>query len=410
MLSKKRNRRRYRKRSADSSREFKLCIRSLPPNLTEEQFISTLQENNIDVHSFQKSFYYVQGHYSSKVFKKQTLSRAYIQLDSFETIQSLSKTIRTCRFIDDLDNSMIPDLQISPFVKKWVSPNEVNPIQGTIQKDHVFQTFVKSWKLINEDETNSLQFKNLSVIAPLRKELEREEKMEEELNGRKQRALIELAGDPTSEEKKKRIKKIKKKLRLLEKKRKLKRAKAKNKDNPDEKDVSKDKSEVEKPKKSKSKHKSKSKSKPKSKSEPKSSKFDTATTEKSAVTSEEKPKKKILLKPKKDDVPKPEMPADSEVTKRARRKKSKKHKDKDKDVKKDLTSKETKETPSKVTPKVKIKSKSANVEEMKSEKRKQENTKPEKNPSSESDKKAKSKRKSRKGRQSDGPKHKDKPT
>ena len=332
MLPRKRNRRRYRKRTGPVSREYKLCVRLLPPNLTEEQFINTLEEHGIKIDLFKESFYYVQGHYSHKIFKKPTLSRAYIQLDSLDTIRSLIDGIKTCRFIDDLDNSMVPDLQISPFVKKTTSACDTNPIEGTILKDHVFQTFAKSWKLINEEESSSLQFKDLSVITPLRKELEREAKMEKLLQERKEKALIELAGDPTSEAKKKEIKRLKKKLRLLEKKKK-KFAKGKGSNDDDlEKELkgnlaafkeglSKSKSKTKSKKKLKTKSKSKSKSQSKSKSNPET---DTTVSETSPVNS----KKKILLKPK----DKEKLDTASSTEKKGSKKSKPKKKDKGKDA------------------------------------------------------------------------------
>ena len=187
---------------------YKLVVRLLPPNLTKQQFTDTLASNDVTVEG--ESFYYVQGHYSSKLYKRQTHSRAYIHLDSLESLQHIAKIIRNCKFIDDLGNSMLPQLQLSPFIKK-INDTEVNSLQGSISKDHVFQTFMKSWKLMNEDKTNTLVFKELSVITPLRKELEREHNSQAELKQRKDRALIELAGNPSSKEDRKKNKKKRRK-------------------------------------------------------------------------------------------------------------------------------------------------------------------------------------------------------
>lgn len=207
MLQRRRTRRRQKKRTRDNAPQFKLCVRLLPPNLTELEFLDTLRCNNVEL--AQNSYYYVQGHYSAKKFKRQRHSRAYVNLESAEALNRVSRLIERCKFTDDLGNAMIPTLQLSPFTKK-LGENEKNTLEGNISKDHIFQTFIKSLRLLSEDKTNTLKYKDISVINPLKKELHRNANMELALQSRKDKALSELAGETKKNEEQQKKKKRKK--------------------------------------------------------------------------------------------------------------------------------------------------------------------------------------------------------
>ncbi|EJS43660.1 upf3p [Saccharomyces arboricola H-6] len=205
--NKKRNREHYNyKRKPKSSKStenegYKLVIRLLPPNLTADDFFTMLRNANDgteDKEDIQDKLKYsdwcfFEGHYSTKVFKNLTYSRCNFLFDSLSDLEKCAAFIKTCKFIDNKDNVTIPDLKLSPYVKKFTQTSKRDSVlEGTIQEDEIFKTFMNSVKQLNENDDYS--FQDFSVLKSLEKEFSRSVELENKIAERTERVLTELVG------------------------------------------------------------------------------------------------------------------------------------------------------------------------------------------------------------------------
>ena len=205
--NKKRNREHYnykRKPKSGKSTEnegYKLVVRLLPPNLTADDFFTILRNTNNDSddkEGVQDKFKYsdwcfFEGHYSNKVFKNSTYSRCNFLFDSLQDLEKCADFIRSCKFIDNKDNITIPDLKLSPYVKKFTQTSKKDSAQeGTIEEDEIFKTFMNSMKQLNENDEYS--FQDFSVLKSLDKEFSKSLELENKIAERTERVLTELVG------------------------------------------------------------------------------------------------------------------------------------------------------------------------------------------------------------------------
>ncbi|SCU80473.1 LADA_0B07668g1_1 [Lachancea dasiensis] len=208
--------------------QHKLVVRLLPPNLTEKQFfevvfkaLGSASGKSSDAGFFSQdveSHYYVPGHYSRKPFKQPTYSRAYLTFYEPAKVQDFVRTIGNLKFTDDTNNSMMPTMSASPYVKKLRTEDSKgvkgikSRLEGSIEKDKIFQTFLKSLALL-EEERDLYGYAELSVIQPLQKGLDRKREEEARIRHQGERAIIALAGEVTKEKSKRKKKsKTKKKV------------------------------------------------------------------------------------------------------------------------------------------------------------------------------------------------------
>ena len=220
--NKKRNREYYNyKRKArlgksTENEEFKLVIRLLPPNLTADEFFAILRDNNNDDGDKQdiqgklkySDWCFFEGHYSSKVFKNSTYSRCNFLFDNLSDLEKCANFIKTCKFIDNKDNITIPDMKLSPYVKKFTQTSKKDAaLVGTIEEDEIFKTFMNSMKQLNENDEYS--FQDFSVLKSLEKEFSKSIELENKIAERTERVLTELVG--TGDKVKNKIKKKKNK-------------------------------------------------------------------------------------------------------------------------------------------------------------------------------------------------------
>ena len=85
---------------------IKLIIRQLPPNLTEEGFLSTIKEKlgpKFFILFSIESWYFVPGHYSSRPFKRPVNSRAYFHFPQ-EKLAQLNSFVQKLIGINFVDN------------------------------------------------------------------------------------------------------------------------------------------------------------------------------------------------------------------------------------------------------------------------------------------------------------------
>ncbi|EHN02321.1 Upf3p [Saccharomyces cerevisiae x Saccharomyces kudriavzevii VIN7] len=205
--NKKRNREHYnykRKPKTAKSTEnegYKLVIRLLPPNLTADDFFAILRGANNDgdlKQDIQDKFKYsdwcfFEGHYSSKVFKNSTYSRCNFLFDSLSDLKKCAAFIKSCKFIDNKDNVTIPDLNLSPYVKKVTQKSKRDSaLEGTIEEDEIFKTFMNSMKQL--DENDDYSFQDFSVLKSLEKEFSKSVELENKIAERTERVLTELVG------------------------------------------------------------------------------------------------------------------------------------------------------------------------------------------------------------------------
>ncbi|SCU78809.1 LANO_0A04082g1_1 [Lachancea nothofagi CBS 11611] len=203
--------------------QHKLVVRLLPPNLTDKQFFDAV---DIEIGSKSgpeagsefltqnvESRYYVQGHFSRKPFKLPTYSRAYLTFHEPGKLQEFARKIGNLRFTDDNDNSMIPTIAMSPYVKKLRVEdskgvrNTKTLLEGTIEKDKTFQTFIKSLALLKENR-QEYEYADLSVIQPLQKALDLKREEEARIKNQGERAIVALAGEVNKEKTKKKKNKL----------------------------------------------------------------------------------------------------------------------------------------------------------------------------------------------------------
>ncbi|AEY97192.1 FAER204Wp [Eremothecium gossypii FDAG1] len=196
----------------------KLVVRLLPPNLTEDEFYRTLCPHLPSEQFFEKTTrdrYYVPGHYSRKPFKLPTYSRCYLIFYDLAALQTVGRILQNMTFVDDHDNATVPKLFLSPYVKKMRNLGGHRQIQdqklkleGTLDKDPIFQIFTKSLQLLEENK-GEYQYKDLHILNPLEKELKKRREVDGSIKKQVHDAMIELAGEIESEDKKKKRKKRK---------------------------------------------------------------------------------------------------------------------------------------------------------------------------------------------------------
>lgn len=214
-----RSRRRDRSGKKDEIVGVKLVLRLLPPNLTKEQFTATLESvmaNYTQNHVL--DWYYVQGHYSSKFYAEPVYSRCYFVFETMDNLKDFVAKVRPIKFIDDKDNATCAVIKISPHVKKLTNSSKKparssQALEGTLEEDDLFQTFMKSLKLL-EEKNSEYSFANISILKPLDKELAKQKGIESAIQKKTEQALIELIGDndkKNKEKEKKNKKKNKKK-------------------------------------------------------------------------------------------------------------------------------------------------------------------------------------------------------
>ncbi|CAI4038768.1 hypothetical protein SMKI_06G1160 [Saccharomyces mikatae IFO 1815] len=202
---------------------FKLVIRLLPPNLTANEFFTVLRDKNNDSddkEDIQGKFKYsdwcfFEGHYSSKVFKNSTYSRCNLLFDNLPDLEKCATFIKTCKFIDNKENVTIPDLKLSPYVKKFTQTSKKDSaLEGTIEEDEIFKTFMNSMKQLNKNDDYS--FQDFSVLKSLEKEYSKSIELENKIAERTERVLTELVGNGDkvkNKNKKKKSKNAKKKFK-----------------------------------------------------------------------------------------------------------------------------------------------------------------------------------------------------
>ncbi|CCH61643.1 hypothetical protein TBLA_0F01000 [Henningerozyma blattae CBS 6284] len=185
---------------------FKLVVRLLPPNLTEEQFIETIEpalgkDFKEKFNIFQS--YYVQGESNSTPFHGPVHSRAYFILENMEDLKKLGEIIQKLEFIDDKDNLTRASLLLSPYVKDLVDesllikkPSKANSKvgEGTLQNDPLFKTFLKATKLMKEEKDHHYAYNDFSLFKSLEEEESRQLKNKRVIKLRSKDALVRLAG------------------------------------------------------------------------------------------------------------------------------------------------------------------------------------------------------------------------
>ncbi|QLL34381.1 hypothetical protein HG536_0G02420 [Torulaspora globosa] len=209
-----RRRDRHGRKSDDSG--FKLVLRLLPPDLSEDEFLKTLKTEIGDMINLGiDGWYYVQGHYSVKFRSEPVYSRCYLYFNDMEQLGKFASRVQPIRFVDDKDNAANAVAKVSPYNKRLVTDPPKNAqskqsLEGTIKEDPLFQTFLKSLKIL-EERTSDYSYADVSIMKPLEKELAKRRSIESEIEKRTEMALIALTGDIEKKSKSKGKKKNKKK-------------------------------------------------------------------------------------------------------------------------------------------------------------------------------------------------------
>lgn len=209
-----RRRDQHGKSSEDSG--LKLVLRLLPPNLSEDQFLDTLKPEIGDMKKFGVvEWYYVQGHYSANFRSEPTYSRCYFSFNDMEHLEKLVKKVQPIKFVDDKDNAANAVIKVSAYNKRLVAGpakgvQSKQSLEGTINGDPLFQTFMKSLKTL-EERTSDFSYAEVSILKPLEKELAKRKAVETEIQKKTEMALVALTGDKEKKSKSKGKKKNKKK-------------------------------------------------------------------------------------------------------------------------------------------------------------------------------------------------------
>ncbi|QLG71946.1 hypothetical protein HG535_0C02980 [Zygotorulaspora mrakii] len=194
-----RNRKRDRFKREKESNGVKLVLRLLPPGLTEEQFTQTLIANTGKFSDFNVvEWYYVQGSYPLKLFSEPTHSRCYFLFGAMDQLKEFSAKAEQVKFTDDRNNSSSPTSRVSLYPRMVIKETKANKrnskdIEGKIQKDPLFKTFVDSLKLL-EEHGSEYGLENVSILKPMKKELAKKRSIESEIKSRSELAMIELTG------------------------------------------------------------------------------------------------------------------------------------------------------------------------------------------------------------------------
>ncbi|CCD23296.1 Upf3p NDAI_0B02610 [Naumovozyma dairenensis CBS 421] len=198
------------KQDRNESNLFKLVLRHLPPNLNSENFIKNVSLSK-NIHDLYLEWYYIQGHYSSKLFKQPHYSRAYFIFDSIVKLNKFASIVKNMKFIDDHENVMIPLLTLSSYIKS-IEENvpersRNNPkkhqrtkapkkdiLEGTIENDDLFKMFLGRSK----ENDKVIDYGNFSLLRPVRKEVSRQKEADIAAAKKSELALTKLAGGSAS--------------------------------------------------------------------------------------------------------------------------------------------------------------------------------------------------------------------
>ena len=214
-----RRRDRYRKKN-ESNQGFKLVLRHLPPKLSAAAFaelLTSCTKSQTPSELGVVDHYFVTGSLPSNIFDKPTYARAYFTFDTMENLKSFAGRLKSTQFSDDLNNVTTPVFKLSPYVKRMnPEPNTFRTargkkLEGTIEKDSVFQQFLRSMKKMQESEGIAYVSDNVSIFRSLDKQLAKEKELQSIINKKNEQAMIQLAGGDSSDKKKKSKKSRKKK-------------------------------------------------------------------------------------------------------------------------------------------------------------------------------------------------------
>lgn len=210
-----------RRRDSGSKRGppgVKLILRLLPPTLTKEQFLETLKPVVGDLSSWQLlNWYYVQGYYTSKIFAEPVYSRCYFIFSHMDELKKFAHLVEPITFVDDKDNSARAALKVSSYCESYNEDNRKQSrnseiLEGTLDQDVLFQTFLNSMKLMEQSPEYS--YADVNLLKPLEKEMNKRKELELTIQKRSDSALVALAGDnkpKKSKKKKKALRKVPKK-------------------------------------------------------------------------------------------------------------------------------------------------------------------------------------------------------
>lgn len=170
--SKKTNKNQSRKRvrsKANKSQEviegFKVTIRLLPPNLTEEKFWEIIHDYITENLIFSK--YYFPGHYSIKPFKAPTYSRAYISFKEAKIADEFVKAFKALPFEDDKEST------IAQFTQSLYGPMPIIKPESTIsapksQSKNVIKSLEDhpSFQMFLKVQNNELEPPQTYILKP----------------------------------------------------------------------------------------------------------------------------------------------------------------------------------------------------------------------------------------------------
>lgn len=214
--SKARNNNRRRDRGAKRGPPgVKLVLRLLPPTLTKEQFLETLKPVVGDISSWQLlRWYYVQGYYTSKIFAEPVYSRCYFIFSNMDQLNNFAQFVEPLTFVDDKDNSAKAVLKISSYCESYDDDNRKpsrssEALEGSLDQDIFFQTFLNSMKLM--EQSTEYSYADVNLLKPLEKEMNKQKELEVAIQKRSESALVALAGDNKPKKSKKKKKKAQQK-------------------------------------------------------------------------------------------------------------------------------------------------------------------------------------------------------
>ncbi|CAR26254.1 hypothetical protein ZYGR_0H00620 [Zygosaccharomyces rouxii] len=189
----------------------KLILRLLPPTLTKDQFLETLKPVVGDLSSWQLlRWYYVQGYYTSKIFAEPVYSRCYFIFSNMDQLKHFAQLVEPLTFVDDKDNSAKAVLKLSSYCESYDDDNRKpsrssEALEGSLDQDIFFQTFMNSMKLM--EQSSEYSYADVNLLKPLEKEMNKQRELELAIQKRSESALVALAGDNKPKKSKKKKKK-----------------------------------------------------------------------------------------------------------------------------------------------------------------------------------------------------------